>query len=526
MRLVIGLSLVSAALLAATVSRAQPITCLVTDTACRVQHNDAAILGKKLDDLLDQLKKAPLATVAPSASSSSAGAATASSTAPIASSTDATYFPVDPGNAAFPSPENSRQIRTATGISGRPYLIDKNGSVHTLVPATAAVPQGYTVNGARAGGGGDVNDLSSIYMLMIERQGQVYVQRAGGQWQWFNPGMGGNYNAGSLPDAFQTDASGATTSTIAVSSVKAPTPAPRAAIAPGSSGKVLKVCATGCAYTTLTAAIQASVAGDTVDLGAGTYKEAPPAIAVPLKIIWEQGAILDGTGLTGSLAHGKGLIIPMSDLLLVNPVITGTAMDQGSAQGTAAIRPETGCNYIDIQGGELYGNQNGIAGGDIPVVLTVTGTSLHDNGLGDGYTHNIYMSGGTLSVTLNNVNSVNPNGGHAAKVRAYALTINGGTFEAFSAAAIDDPQGSVGVALIDGATIIKKAGAYNHTVLDYATENNNSGNGGMTIRNTTFNLLCDNPVIMVGAGSVVTLEGSNKFIGTKPTANGGKVAGL
>ena len=465
------------------------------------------------------------ATTTPTTTTTPPVTTTPTTTAPpVVTSTDditAKFFPPDPGVAAFPSPENSRIVRLGTSISGRPYLLAKDGSVHQLVAQSPAFPNGYAVNGNKTGGGG--ND--EAFSVAIVRQGTVYVQRSTGQWQQFNPGMGSIYNA-ALPDPFSTDASGNTTSTVATSSVKAPTPAPRAAILPGTSGKTIKVCATGCDFTTITAAFDAASNGDTVDIGPQTFKETPHAIAVSLKVNFQPGAKIDATGLTATLAHGKGVLVPMSDLLLVNPVITGTAMDQGSAQGTAAIRPETGNNYIDIQGGELYGNQNAVAGGDIPTTVTMTGTYLHDNGLGDGYTHNVYMSGGTIALNLINVRSVNPNGGHAIKSRAFDTKITGGEFEAFSAAAIDIPQGSVSQAVIDGAIITKKAGAYNHAVVDYASENNLSGNGGLLIKNSTLNLNCDNPFFNVGGGSVVTWDASNKLVGTKPTVQGGKLNGL
>ena len=111
-------------------------------------------------------------------------------------------------------------------------------------------------------------------------------------------------------------------------------------------------------------------------------------------------------------------------------------------------------------------------------------------------------------------------------MRAFEFAVSGGTFEAFSAASIDVPDGTVTPAIIDGATIVKKAGAYNHTVLDYATEDTASGNGGMTLRNVTMDLRCDNPAILVGGGSIVTVEPSTKIVGTKPEAKGGTVKGL
>ena len=306
--------------------------------------------------------------------------------------------------------------------------------------------------------------------------------------------------------------------------MKEPSKPPRQSPAPGTSGRTLKVCSS-CQYGSITAAIKAAAAGDTVDIGPGRYKEAPPAWTVPLKLVFENGAAMDLAGLTGSLARGKGALVPAADSIIVNPVITGTAMDQKVAQSTAAIRPDNGAGYVDIVGGSLSGNQNGIAGGDVPVVMTVTGTKLSNNGLGDGYTHNIYMSHGTLSVTLKDVQSTDPNGGHAAKIRAFQFAVTGGSFEAFSAAAIDIPDGTVSPSVIDGATIIKKAGAYNHTVLDYATEDTSSGNGGLTLRNVTLDLHCENPAILIGGGSVVTVEAS-KINGAKPEGKGGTLKGL
>ena len=160
----------------------------------------------------------------------------------------------------------------------------------------------------------------------------------------------------------------------------------------------------------------------------------------------------------------------------------------------------------------------------VPVVLTIENTKLFNNGLGDGYTHNMYMSGGTLSVTLTNVQSTNPNGGHAVK-SVPSTAVTGGSFDAFSAAAIDIPNGSALPAIIDGATIIKEAGANNHTVVDYATDDTSSGNGGLLIRNSTLNLFCESPFFNVGAGSTVTLQ-DTKVTGSKPTTQGGTMKGL
>ena len=517
----------------ASISAVAAALLLVAPVAACAQAGPAdAQMGAKLDLLHQDLQAilrqmqaggggAVAAAAPPVAAPIAPPVAAALPAPPSADAVTARFFPADPGLAEFPSPENSRMVRSGSTIGGRPYLLDASGVVHKLVPVTEAVPNGYTVNGAWGKGGG--SDHSPVPQLLV-RQGKVFAQANGGPWQFYNPGGGSLYNA-SLPDAFQTDSSGQTTSTVASSAIKAPGRPAHQSPAPGSSGRTLKVCG-GCQYATISAAIRAAAGGDTVDIGPGKYKDAPPAWTVPLKIVFENGASMDLTGMTAQLARGKGALVPAADSIIVNPVITGVAMDQTVAQSTAAIRPDSGAGYVDIVGGSLSGNQNGIAGGDAPVVMTVTGTKLNDNGLGDGYTHNIYMSHGTLSVTLKDVQSTNPRGGHAAKIRAFEFSASGGTYEAFSAAALDVPDGTVTPSIIDGTTIIKKAGAYNHTVLDYATEDTSSGNGGLVLRNVTLDLNCDNPAILVGGGSVVTVEASTKIEGAKPTGHGGTVKGL
>ena len=452
-------------------------------------------------------------------------------TTPVMSAADtitATYFPTDPGLAAFPSPENSRMIRNSDGsFSGRPYLIDKSGLIYRLVPPTTAFPTGLTINGVGK------NYYTDLYAGAIVRQGGVYLNNPGGQIQYFDTGRGSFYN-GTLPDAFATDASGATTSTVATSSVKAPAlPAPMSP-APGASGKTLQVGA-GKAYATITAAITAAAAGDTVAVDAGTYKEAPPAWTVPLMLQAIGGqAIIDATGMTGSLARGKGALVPCADSIIDGIRVTGVAMDQEGAQLTSGVRPDTGCGYLTLKNVELDGNQSGLGtGGDLTMQITLDGGHFHSNGLpagnsGNGYTHNIYTGAGTSLILKNGFSSTEPNGGHAIKHRGFALAVSGGgLFNATDAAVFDIPQGSVAPATIDGVIITKPAGANNHAIIDYGSENSDSGNGGLLITNSVINALCDNPFMLIGSGSIVTVDAATKAKTTGViTANGGKIVGL
>ena len=286
-------------------------------------HNDivyqAGIIGKKLDALIAGGVSAPAGSSAPATSTTS----TPATVDPIA----AKYFPADPGLAAFPSPENSSIIRLGATISGRPYLRDNSGNVHQFITPTADCANGYVMNGVPVKGGGSDGDPATSLLV---RTGEVYVNVRGNIWQHIS--NGGLYTA-TLPAAFATDASGATTSTVAVSSVVAPADPAPSATPPGSSGKTLEV-GTGQAYTTITAAFMAAQAGDTVHVAAGTYKETPPATLVPLYVKADKGALLDCTGLT-TLARGKGGIVPAADMILEGIEIIGAGMMETEAGGTA-----------------------------------------------------------------------------------------------------------------------------------------------------------------------------------------------
>lgn len=472
----------------------------------------------------------PETTTASSTTISTPVIATApsSSAVSVADAIAAKYFPPNIGLSAFPSPENSSIVRLGALITGEPYLRDNSGSVHQMVAAVAPFTNGYSINGAPALGGG--SDSSPITELLM-RQGEVYVKVApGGQWQHLSPRSGGLYNS-SLPDAFATDAAGAITSTVAVSTVVSPADPAPSATPPGSSGKTLEV-GTGQTYPTITAAFAAAGAGDTIHIAAGIYKETPPATLVPLYLKADVGALLDCTGLT-TLARGKGGIVPAADMTIENLAVTGAGMTETEAGGTAGVRPDAGCNYLKLINCHLYANQNGVACGDVPVVIEFDGGKLESNGLpsgnaGNGYTHNFYGSHSGIRVTVKgDFVSTTPNGGHAFKSRFFQTIITSGQFDATEAAVLDVANGST-ICTVDSAVLTKPAGANNHAIIDYATDDTSAGNSGMSITNSTIHALCDNPFMLIGGGSVVTVDAATKAktAGAIVAQGGGKIVGL
>jgi hypothetical protein len=350
---------------------------------------------------------------------------------------------------------------------------------------------------------------------LLLRAKQVFVRLASGQWQQFVASSGAMYNSG-LPAAATAPGTVAPPPAVVVDP-------PRSVVAPGSSGRTVTVAA-GTAIATITAGIQAALAGDTLLIEPGTYKETPPAIMVPLHIVGT-GATLDCTGLTGTLAHGKGGIVPAAECIIEGLTITGVAMDQGSAQMTSGVRPDDGCGWLTLKDMHIHGCQVGVGQGGFDCVIEIDDCDVSDNGLGDGYTHNVYVHGTRLE--LRNVRSVSPRGGHSIKSRSLQFILSGGTFDAMDASIIDLPDGvATPFSIGGGAVFTKPAGAANHNVFSIGEESQTNGSAGGVVTGVTIDALCDAPFIQSNAGAIV-FDGTVKFSGNKVTATGsGAVTGL
>jgi hypothetical protein len=124
------------------------------------------------------------------------------------------------------------------------------------------------------------------------------------------------------------------------------------------------VCAMGCDFTTIAAAVAGSAAGDTISIGAGTYPEHSILVNKPLIIVGAGTGvtIVDGQNLTNyalagvfnvrAPAAGAG-VISISGLTVVNagktsalPTAVGFAMSVSSPQAATAI---TSITFDDIE---------------------------------------------------------------------------------------------------------------------------------------------------------------------------------
>ena len=441
------------------------------------------------------------------------------------------YFPADPHAAPFPSPPGSQ-------IPGAPYLRDNLGTVFTMdtknlphyYPRTGDGSQGNAfagyyvyVNGALINpdnGAPSADFWHTIYttQLLIDNKGVVFAKAPEGQWFSYD---GTRFTAAGVPALAPPVA------------LRMPADPPRAAVAPGSSGRVIPV-GLSQAIRTIAAALATAAAGDTLKLDPATFNE---GFVVKLPIQFKgtpatgnaPGTVISGTGLAISAypMGARGGVVPMTDCTFDDIEFTGWGLLSQRSDLTSAIRP-SGPQWLTCNRCHFTGNQCGIgtdSGGTPNNVVTLNDCTADNNGLGDGLSHNYYFGRDTVRVISNNSRSTAPRGGHALKSRAWGVLITGGVFDASDATPIDIPDGTAAPFSINGATINKSAADNNHGVFGYAAESTSNGTGGGTVI-ATINALCSGPFVQVKAGTV-SFTGST-FTGNKITAQGapGAVVGL
>jgi hypothetical protein len=422
------------------------------------------------------------------------GVVTPSTGTTTAASAAVDYFPSNPGPAPFPSPENSQQLVLNGVVTGEPYLKDNLGKVHTLVLRSGVAA--YEVNGA-------VLDLSSCSSSppgeLIVRQGMVYMILSGSGIVQALSGNGSVYSA-ALPLAW---AAGTTSAGIPGLPPIVPPPTP-SAISPGSSGRLVNCGLAHPTLPTITAGINACLAGDTLEVDPGTYRETLPDWSVPLHLIGT-GVTIDGTGLDASLAEGKGIMVPKADCIIEGFEIMGVGLQSTGADLTSAIRPDVGCGYLTLLNVHLHGNQCGLGQGGFQCVIVVDNSLLECNGWpatspNAGYSHNVYVGSGSLALT--NTQSINPMGGHAIKSRCASFSAIGCAFSAADATCVDLPDGTTTVFSINNSTFAKAVTDANYGVLGYCAESSTNGAAGGVIIGGTMNLACPSPAILTQGGTI------------------------
>lgn len=231
-------------------------------------------------------------------------------------------------------------------------------------------------------------------------------------------------------------------------------------------------------YATLSAAMDASSAGDTLGLTPGVYVEDFPLITHSLTI--------EGLGGLARLetpspvpANGRAVLYVAgnagADLTVINLELSG-AVD--GANNGAGILFETGNGALTISHSWIHDNQDGVLTGTTGAIR-IENSEIDHNGVAPtnpryGFDHNIYV-GAATSLTVTGSYIHDALGGHEIKSRAAVTTItNNRIFDlaASTSYSIDIPDG--GLATITGNVIEKGVNAPNRYAIHFGGEANPS----------------------------------------------------
>jgi Ca2+-binding RTX toxin-like protein len=262
-------------------------------------------------------------------------------------------------------------------------------------------------------------------------------------------------------------------------------------------------------YSTIAAAVAASHDGDVVQVQAGTYTN--DSFTVNTKITLQGVGGMVHIVSTGNLANDKGIIVTNTDVTIDHFELSGA---QGPSGNDAGIRYQGG--NLTLTNVYIHDNQdgllaNGVAGGTI----TIRNSEFAGNGIGDGYTHNLYVNN-IAKLTIADSYFHDAVVGHEIKSRAQVTEItntrifdNGGS----ASYSIDAPNG--GQLTVTGSTIQQGANSGNPAIIAFGEEGGVYAGSSITLSNNV--VLND----MSGRGTML-YDASN----TGGTVTGTQVWGL
>ncbi len=267
--------------------------------------------------------------------------------------------------------------------------------------------------------------------------------------------------------------------------------------------------------TTPSAAAAVASDGDTVLIDAGDY--------VGDVATWTQDDLtLRGDGgrahlrADGQNAQGKAIWVIAGDRTTVDRIeFSGATVPD---QNGAGIRQEGA--GLTLTRSWFHHNQNGILAGANPDSdIVIRRSRFFRSGLGDGYTHNVYI-GTVRSLTVTGSYLWGANVGHELKSRALRNTIVGNRIadgDATASYSIDLPNG--GRSLIAGNVIIQGPHSENPALVSYGAEGLANDSRVLWVVNNTFvNRRSSGTVVALAAGSRANLR-NNLMVGPGELTN-------
>lgn len=240
----------------------------------------------------------------------------------------------------------------------------------------------------------------------------------------------------------------------------------------------LTVGQTGQRYQTIDAAVDASQAGDTIEVQAGTYTNDWLSISHDLTLTAIGGWVRMVTADGAQPPDGKAMITESGTVTISGFDISGVTVPDNNG---AAIRYEGG--NLTLDNVYIHDNQDGLLGApDANGSITIDHSEFAFNGVGgDGHTHGIYI--GQIS-TFSLINSYvhDTNEGHEVKSRAASNIIqNNRIFDNNSTASYSIDLPDAGNATISGNVIEQGPNTHNPAIIAYGEESGSNAGRAVLI---------------------------------------------
>jgi hypothetical protein len=232
------------------------------------------------------------------------------------------------------------------------------------------------------------------------------------------------------------------------------------------------------AYPSLAKAVAAARAGDVIEVVPGTYHETF-AVTQPRIVIrgFHGQAHVDCAGLR-PVNDKACIVLAAADVTLEDLEISGAEISAAAGNNAACVRNEPD---IDFKLSKIvcHGSQGGILTNGGKVVIE--NSEFFDNGW-DGLSHNAYLGGNCLSVTIRNSKFHDARVGHEFKSRCAVTTISNTSFHAVKGSrGLDLPDG--GAVTIEGGEIRQEITVQNSEMIGFAAESCRHP-GKMTVHGT------------------------------------------
>ena len=254
-------------------------------------------------------------------------------------------------------------------------------------------------------------------------------------------------------------------------------------------------------YASLSDALAASNAGDTIYITSGTYDIGEVIIRHDVTIIGMGDVVL-----TSSALVAKGLLVTTSGVNLeVQNLIFNSASSPD--KNGAGIRHQG--NNLTVIDSQFTNNENGIlAGANASAVITITGSTFTSNGYGDGYSHGIYINH-VAELLIDGSTFLGTKVGHHVKSLAEFTSITNSVLDDAGGTAsynVDVTRG--GDLYIADSTLIQSSTSQNPAIVNYDISRGGTAGSVQLINNEIVNAYVNGTLLANRTDAVAELTGN------------------